>query len=32
MVRGTRRRTRRDAVRLARGASKLPLDRVAFLS
>lgn len=32
MVRGTRRKTRRDALRLARGVSKLPLDRVAFLS
>lgn len=32
MVRDARRKTRRDALRLARGVSKLPLDRVAFLS
>lgn len=32
MVRGHRSRTRRTAVRLARSVSKLPLDRVAFLS
>jgi Sulfotransferase family len=31
-VRDARRRTRREAVRLARSVSKLPLDRVAFLS
>ena len=30
--RATRRMTRRDALRLARSVSKLPLDRVAFLS
>ena len=32
MIRTDRRRTRRAVLRLARGASKLPLDRVAFLS
>ncbi len=32
VVRDARRRMRRDAVRLARSVSKLPLDRVAFLS
>src|SRR5258708_11480305 len=32
MIRDFRRRTRRDAVRLARNVSKLPLDKVAFLS
>jgi hypothetical protein len=32
LVRTTSRKTRRDVVRLARGAAKLPLDRVAFLS
>lgn len=32
MIGDSRRRVRRTAVRLARGASKLPLDRVAFLS
>ena len=32
VVRDERRRMRRTAVRLARSASKLPLDRVAFLS
>jgi Sulfotransferase family len=32
MVRDERRRMRTIAVRLARGVSKLPLDRVAFLS
>lgn len=32
MIRDARRETRRNALRLARGASKLPLDRVAFLS
>jgi hypothetical protein len=32
MVSKTRRTTRRRAVRLARSVSKLPLDRVAFLS
>ena len=32
LIRDFRRRTRRNAVRLARSASKLPLDRVAFLS
>jgi len=32
MVRGTIRKTRRDVLRLARSVSKLPLDRVAFLS
>lgn len=32
MIRDFRRRVRRTAVRLARDASKLPLDRVAFLS
>jgi hypothetical protein len=31
-VRDARRKMRRDAVRLARSVSKLPLDRVAFLS
>jgi hypothetical protein len=31
-VRDLRRRTRRNAVRLAHSVSKLPLDRVAFLS
>ncbi|HEY7430380.1 MAG TPA: sulfotransferase [Streptosporangiaceae bacterium] len=31
-VRDARRKMRRDAVRLARGAGRLPLDRVAFLS
>jgi hypothetical protein len=32
VIRDERRRVRRTAVRLARSASKLPLDRVAFLS
>lgn len=32
LIRDTRRTTRRDALRLARGVRKLPLDRVAFLS
>ncbi len=32
LIRDFRRRTSRNAVRLARSASKLPLDRVAFLS
>jgi hypothetical protein len=32
LVRGTRRKTRLDVLRLARGVSKLPLDRIAFLS
>jgi hypothetical protein len=32
LVRDARRKTRREAVRLARGAAGLPLDRVAFLS
>jgi hypothetical protein len=32
VVRDARRRMRRDAVRLAHSVSKLPLDRVAFLS
>jgi hypothetical protein len=32
MVRGARRRLRRSALRLARGAGRLPLERVAFLS
>jgi hypothetical protein len=32
MVRETQRKTRRDALRLAASASKLPPDRVAFLS
>jgi hypothetical protein len=32
MIRDFRRRVRKTAVRLARDASKLPLDRVAFLS
>jgi hypothetical protein len=32
MIRDFRRRVRRTAVRLARDATKLPLDRVAFLS
>lgn len=32
VVRDFRRKTRRDAVRLARSVSKLPLDRVAFVS
>jgi len=32
MVRANRRKARRDVLRLARGVSKLPLDRVAFLS
>jgi hypothetical protein len=32
LVAGARRRTRRTAVRLARSVSKLPPDRVAFLS
>ncbi len=32
LVRNTRRKLRRDAFRLARGVSKLPLERVAFLS
>ena len=31
-IRDLQRRTRRDALRLARSVSKLPLDRVAFLS
>jgi sulfotransferase family protein len=31
-VRDSRRKMRRDALRLARGAARLPLDRVAFLS
>lgn len=32
MVSDTRQKTRRDAMRLARGVARLPLDRVAFLS
>jgi len=32
LVEDTRRKTRRDVLRLARSAGRLPLDRVAFLS